>query len=154
MSITESCWKNLKKATISRYLKEGEKAVPVINFDDYYVTSFGRVFSSKTKFDYQTLDKIDYGCIVWKELKPFYTHRYKTVTLIQDKKRKNIPVHKLVYEAFLGSYNQHYFKIVFKDDNPENCNVNNLRLEFRNKSKKTLENYQRQQRLLELLSGD
>ena len=153
MSITESSWKSLKRETINRYLKEGEEATEIINYEDYYITSFGRVFSSKTKFTYETLDKIDYGCIVWKELKPFYTGRYKTVTLVSKGNRKNILIHKLVYEAFLGSYSKHYFKIVFKDGDPENCNVNNLRLEFKNKSKRTLENYQRQQRLQELLNN-
>lgn len=43
------------KDTISKYLNEGEKAAPVLGFDDYYITSTGRVFSSKTKFEYQTL---------------------------------------------------------------------------------------------------
>lgn len=151
MNTTENCWKSLRKDTISKYLNEGEKAAPVLGFDDYYITSTGRVFSSKTKFEYQTLDKIDYGCIVWKELKPFYTHRYKTVTLIAKGKRKNIPIHKLVFEAFNGSYNEYFFKIVFKDKNPENCSINNLKLEFKNKSKKTLEKYRRQQRLYEVL---
>ena len=151
MSITESNWKNLMKDTIKDYLFIGEDAVPVINFDDYYITSFGRVFSSKKRFEHQTLDKIDYGSVVWKELKVFYTHRYKTVTLVQNGKRKNIPVHKLVYEGFFGAYNTRFFKIVFKDNNPENCRKSNLRLEFRNKSQKTLKEYERQQRLYELL---
>ena len=87
MSITESNWKNLMKDTIKDYLFIGEDAVPVTNFDDYYITSFGRVFSSKKRFEHQTLDKIDYGSVVWKELKVFYTHRYKTVTLVQNGKR-------------------------------------------------------------------
>ena len=151
MSITENNWKNLMKDTIKDYLFIGEDAVPVTNFDDYYITSFGRVFSSKKRFEHQTLDKIDYGSVVWKELKVFYTHRYKTVTLVQNGKRKNIPVHKLVYEGFFGAYNPRFFKIVFKDNNPENCRRSNLRLEFRNKSQKTLKEYERQQRLYELL---
>lgn len=89
MNTTENCWKNLMKDTISKYLNEGEKAAPVLGFDDYYVTSTGRVFSSKTKFEYQTLDKVNYGCIAWKELKPTIVRGYKTVNLSNRNVRKN-----------------------------------------------------------------
>lgn len=142
-----NCWKNLKSSTINNYLNEGEKAVPVFGYEDYFITSHGRVFSAKKTFTHETLDKELYGCVVWKELKPFYTHRYKTVTLIAKGKRKNIPIHKLVFEGFQGHYDTSFFKIVFKDKNPENCKNSNLRLEFKNKSQETLERYQKRQRL-------
>lgn len=73
------------------------------------------------------------------------------MSITESNWRKNIPVHKLVYEGFFGAYNTRFFKIVFKDNNPENCRRSNLRLEFRNKSQKTLKEYERQQRLYELL---
>lgn len=47
-----------------------KKQLQYQDLTDYYITSTGRVFSSKTKFEYQTLDKVNYGCIAWKELKP------------------------------------------------------------------------------------
>ena len=81
MNITESCMKSLREKTIKRYLKEDENAISIVNYEDYYVTSLGRVFSSKITFEYTTLENIDYGCIVWKELKPFYCHQYKSVSL-------------------------------------------------------------------------
>ena len=151
MEKTKNYWKQFKMETIDSYSKEGEKIVHILGHDDYYVTSHGRVFSSKKTFTHETLNKEMYGCIVWKELKPFYTHRYKTVTLVSEGKRKNIPIHKLVFEGFQGKYDTSFFKIVFKDKNPENCRISNLRLEFKNKSKKTLEKYQRQRRLHEVL---
>lgn len=151
MKQTKNCWKLLKIETINKYLIEGEKVTPVLGYEDYFITSLGRVFSAKKTFTHETLDKEMYGCIVWKELKPFYTHRYKTVTLIGNGKRKNIPIHKLVYEGFFGHYDTKFFKIVYKDKDPENCRASNLRLEFKNKSQKTLEKYQRQRRLYEAL---
>ena len=151
MKTINNSWKNLEKVTIKKYLKDNEVAEPILDYDDYFVTNFGRVFSAKKKFTHETLKKEMYGCIVWKELKPFYTHRYKTVSLVKDGKKKNIPVHILVYEQFWGAYDKHYFKIVFMDKNTENCNKNNLRLEFKNKSKKTLEKYKKQKQMIELL---
>lgn len=144
--------KNLKEQTIKGYLYEEEIAVPVINNDDYYVTSYGRVFSAKIRFTYTTLRNVDYCCIVWKELKPFYCHQYFSVSLSKKGSgKKNIYLHKLVYESFYGEYDTHWFKICFRDGDVGNCNKDNLALKFKYKSKKKLEEYQRQQRILQIL---
>lgn len=154
MNITESCMKNLRQKTIKRYLKEGEDAIPIVNYDDYYITSFGRVFSSKITFEYTTLENIDYGCIVWKELKPFYCHQYKSVSL--SKKgvgKKNFYIHKLVYENFYGPYNTYWWKIYFKNGDVSNCSRDNLGLRFKFKSQKKIEQYKKQQRILQVLDA-
>ena len=84
---------------LKNLLYYGETVKPVQGFSNYWISNLGRVFSSKKRVQYKTLNGMSYECIIWKELKPFYTHRYKTVTLT-DKggKRKNIYVHKLIYE--------------------------------------------------------
>lgn len=148
MSITESCWKNLKKDTIKKYLQEGEKATPVLGFEDYYITSTGRIFSSKCKFSYQTLERVDYGCIVWKELKPYLVRGYPTVTLTGNKKRGNFYIHELVFVNFFGEYDKHYFKIVHINRKKQDNRLENLKLEFRNKSQKNIDKYVLQNKIL------
>ena len=150
--LTKNCWMSLKQDTIKKQLQEGEKAVTVLGYEDYYVTNFGRVFSAKKKFTHETLNNVVYGCVAWKELKPFYTHRYKTVTLVKKGKKKNVYIHTLVYEQFKGVYDKHYFKVVFKNKDMEDCNIDNLELEFKNKSKRNIENYKKQQSILDALN--
>lgn len=99
------------------------------------------------------MNSVEYGCTVWKELKPFYTGRYKAVTLVEKgKKRKNILIHKLIYEAFNGKYDTKYFKVVYKNGDTENCTLDNIRLDFRNKSRAALIQYTKQKHLLEALN--
>lgn len=139
---------------LKRLLYYGETVRPIAEteFEGYFVTNLGRVFSSKKQVNYITLNGIEYNCIVWKELKPFYTHQYKTVTLVsKGKKRKNVYIHKLIYESFIGKFDTHYFKIVYKDKDTENCTLDNLKLDFRNKSRANLLKYTKQKHLLEAL---
>ena len=138
---------------LKNLLYYGEIVKPIMDWDGYYVTNLGRVFSAKKRVEYKTLNGMNYECIVWKELKPFYTHRYKTVTLVdKGKKRKNIYVHKLIYENFVGAYDTHYFKIVYKDLDTENCILDNLKLDFINKSRANLLKYTKQKHILDTLT--
>ena len=141
-----------------KLLHYGETVKPVKGFTNYYVSNLGRVFSAKKQVQYRTLSGIEYNCIIWRELKIFYTHRYKTVTLTdKGKKRKNIYVHKLIYESFIGEYDNYYFRIVYRDKDTENCTLNNLKLEFRNKSRENILKYNKQMTILNDLidySGD
>ena len=138
---------------LKELLYYGETVKPVSGFTGYYITNLGRVFSSKKQVQYKTLYGIEYNCIIWKELKQFYTHQYKTVTLTdKGKKRKNIYVHKLIYENFVGEYDKYYFKIVYKDNDTENCILDNLKLDFRNKSRANLLKYAKQKAMLESLT--
>lgn len=138
---------------LDKFLYYGEIVKPILDWDNYWVTNLGRVFSSKKKVEYKTLNGNNYSCIVWRELKPFYTGKYKTVTLVEKgKKRKNILIHKLVYEAFNGKYDTHYFKIIYKNGDTENCTLDNIRLDFRNRSRASLMQYTKQKHLLEALS--
>lgn len=138
---------------LKQLLYYGETVKPIKEFTNYYVTNLGRVFSSKKRVNYKTMNGMEYNCIIWKELKQFYTHKYKTVTLTdKGKKRKNIYVHKLIYEAFIGEYDKQYFKIVYKDNDTENCTLDNLKLDFRNKSRANLLKYAKQQKMLESLT--
>ena len=137
---------------LEKQLYYGEIVKPVMDWDGYYVTNLGRVFSAKKKINYETLEGVKYGATIWKELKPFYTGKYKTVTLVEKgKKRKNILIHKLVYEAFNGKYDTKYFKVVYKNEDTENCTLDNLRLDFRNKSRANLMRYTKEKHLLAAL---
>lgn len=143
---------------LSKILYYGEEVKPVKEFDNYWVSNLGRVFSSKKRVTYRTLNGLEYECIIWKELKPFYTHQYKSVTLVsKGKKRKNVYIHNLIYESFIGSYDKHYFRIVYRDKDAENCILDNLKLEFRNKSRENILKYNKQMTILNDLidhSGD
>lgn len=138
---------------LKRILYYGETVKPVMDWDGYYISNLGRVFSAKKKVEYKTLNSVEYGCTVWRELKPFYMGRYKAVTLVEKgKKRKNILIHKLIYEAFNGKYDTKYFKVVYKNGDTENCTLDNIRLDFRNKSRAALIQYTKQKHLLEALN--
>lgn len=138
---------------LNKILYYGEIVKPIMDWDNYWVSNLGRVFSSKKKVTYRTLEGNNYSCICWRELKPFYMGRYKAVTLVEKgKKRKNILVHKLIYEAFNGKYDTKYFKIVYKNGDTENCTLDNIRLDFRNKSRAALIQYTKQKHLLEALN--
>lgn len=136
-----------------KLLHYGEEVKPVAAFNGYYVSNLGRVFSAKKQVQYKTLSGAEYNCIVWKELKQFYTHRYKTVTLVdKGKKRKNIYVHTLVYEAFNGEYNKQYLKVVYKNGDTENCTLDNLKLDFKKRTRANLIEYVKQKRILDCLN--
>lgn len=138
---------------LEKILYYGEIVKPILDWDNYWVTNLGRVFSSKKKVEYRTLEGNNYSCICWRELKPFYMGRYKAVTLVEKgKKRKNILIHKLVYEAFNGKIDTKYFKVVYKNGDTENCTLDNLRLDFRNRNRAALMDYVKQKHLLEALN--
>lgn len=138
---------------LNKILYYGEIVKPIMDWDNYWVTNLGRVFSSKKKVTYRTLEGNNYSCICWRELKPFYMGRYKAVTLVEKgKKRKNILVHKLIYEAFNGKIDTKYFKVVYKNGDTENCTLDNIRLDFRNRSRAALMQYTKQKHLLEALN--
>lgn len=83
-------------------------------FDDYIVTSDGRVFSTKSK--------------VQNELKISYTSRnkrYGVVCLYVNKKQKTFYVHRLVAEAFIPNP-ENYPQVNHKDGNTKNNRVENL----------------------------
>ena len=64
--------------------KEGWR--PIKGYEDYFVSSYGRVIRTKTG----------------KILKPAVDHKgYLRVCLYKDKKKKNFKVHRLVAETFL-----------------------------------------------------
>lgn len=135
-----------------KFLKYGEEVKPVLDWDGYYVSNLGRVFSAKKKVNYKLLDGNNYGAVIWRELKPFYMGKYKAVTLVEKgKKRKNVLIHKLVYEGFNGKFDTHYFKIIYKNGDTENCTLDNLRLDFKNKSRANILQYKKQQAILQQL---
>ena len=80
------------------------------NFDNKYIISnFGQVINTKTN----------------KELKPHFCNDFKMIRIMYNKKNYNIATHKLVAEYFLP--NPHNYKFLFfKDNNPQNCSVDNL----------------------------
>lgn len=134
---------------LKNLLYYGEIVKPIMDWDGYYVTNLGRVFSAKKRVEYKTLSGVNYGATIWRELKPFYMGRYKAVTLVEKgKKRKNILIHKLIYEAFNGKYDTHYFKVIYKNGDTENCTLDNLRLDFRNRSRTNLVQYVKHKQLL------
>ena len=79
--------------------------------------------------------------------------RYKAVTLVEKgKKRKNVLIHKLIDEAFNGKYDTNCFKEGYRYKETENWTLDNLRLDFRNKSRAALMQYTNQKHLLEALN--
>lgn len=86
------------------------KSVP--NFEDYYATIDGKIYSTKTK----------------KFLKPGTSENgYKYVSLCKKGKTKNMFVHRLVWSAFKGIIPKG-LQINHKDENKQNNNLSNLEL--------------------------
>jgi hypothetical protein len=96
-------------------LQENEIAKPIKDYEDYYITNFGRVWSTKTN--------------QWLKQSPrTKTERcpYLSVGLSKGRNnQKRFSVHRLVAEAFLPNPNN--LPVVnHKDENKLNNNVDNL----------------------------
>ena len=127
---------------IDRYLFNGERATLILGYEDYYITTTGRVFSAKKKVEYETLNGVKYQAIVYKELNQMNVKGYKVVSLSRRKEgAKKFYIHDLVYRNFIGDFNK-------QEDN----NLNNLMLEFRKKDSKFIEKYFYQKKLLNCLN--
>lgn len=131
--------KNNEKVQIDnnllKYLKYGEQIKPIPNHNAYFITNTGRVFSGKKKIEYETLKGEKYYCIVWKELKQRLTNGYLSVNITDDEGiRKREYVHHLVYRSFEGWIDKTVLKIVHRDKDKLNNNINNLGVAFRKKN--------------------
>ena len=51
-------------SNLEKLLYYGEEAKKVIGCNNYFVTSFGRVFSSKYKLEYETLEGEKYHAVI------------------------------------------------------------------------------------------
>lgn len=133
-------------------LYEGEEARVIRDFEDYIITSQGRVLSAKKKVHTTTLNNKTFECIIYRELSTSIVRGYKTVNLSQKGIRKKFYIHELVFNAFVGEYMKAYFKIKHIDGDKLNNRVGNLLLEFRRKDKKFIEKYYYQTRLIHCLN--
>lgn len=117
-----------------KYLRYGEIVKPIPNYDNYFVTNTGRVFSGKKKIEYKTLKGEKYYCVIWRELKQRVTNGYFTVTITNNHgSRKKEYVHYLVYETFENWVDRTVLKIVHKNHDKLNNNIGNLGLALRKK---------------------
>lgn len=133
-------------------LYEGEEARVIRDFEDYIITSQGRVLSAKKKVHTTTLNNKTFECIIYRELSTSIVRGYKTVNLSQKGIRKKFYIHELVFNTFVGEYMKAYFKIKHIDSDKLNNRVDNLLLEFRKKDKKFIEKYYYQTRLIHCLN--
>ena len=86
---------------ILKLMVYGEQIKPIPNHKNYYVTSFGRVFSNKYMVQYTTLEGEEYYYVVWTELKQRLTNGYYCVNISNNQGvRKREYIHKLVFETF------------------------------------------------------
>lgn len=126
---------------LKMYLRDGETAKSINGFNDYIVTSDGRIFSTKKRVQACTLDGKVYEVIIYRELKATPVRGYKTVTLSNKKNRKNYYIHELVFNTFMGGYDKSYFKICHINGDKNDNSLDNLKLEFRKKDKKFIDRY-------------
>lgn len=135
------------------FLADDEVVKPIPNFEDYLITSTGRVFSTKKRVQTTTLDNKTYQAIIYKELKPSIVRGYKTVNLSNGKTRKKFYIHELVFNTFMGEVlNRHYFKIRHNNGNKLDNRLDNLSLEFRKKDQKFIDKYVYQTSILNCLN--
>ena len=89
----------------------GEKWKPLIEFDGYFVSSYGRVWSNKQKCRYLETSTDNYG--------------YHHVRLYVNGKRHDKLLHRLVAETFVANPNR-YKEVNHKDENKSNNRADNL----------------------------
>ena len=120
---------------ILKLMAYGEQIKPIPNHKNYYITSFGRVFSNKYKVEYRTLEGEEYYYVTWKELKQRVVNGYYCVNISDDEGvRKRHYVHKLVYETFNNIVDTTTLIIVHRDKNKLNNKVGNLAVTWRKKT--------------------
>lgn len=120
---------------ILKLMAYGEQIKPIPNCNNYYVTTFGRVFSNKYLVQYKTLEGQEYYYVVWKELKQRVTNGYYCVNITNNNgDRKREYIHKLVYETFNNFVDTTTLKIVHRDKNKLNNKVGNLAVTWRKKT--------------------
>ena len=120
---------------ILKLMQYGEQIKPIPNHKNYYVTTFGRVFSNKYLVQYKTLEGQEYYYVVWKELKQRVTNGYYCVNITNNNgDRKREYIHKLVYQTFNNIVDTNVLKIVHRDKNKLNNKVGNLAVTWRKKT--------------------
>ena len=73
---------------ILKLMRYGEEIKPIRGCNNYYVTSFGRVFSNKYMVQYKTLEGEEYYYVVWKELKQRVVNGYYCVNITNNEGEK------------------------------------------------------------------
>lgn len=122
-------------SNLMKYLRYGEEVRPIPNYNNYFATSLGRIFSGKYKIEYNTLQGEKYYCVVWKELKPRLTNGYLSVNITNNEGiRKREYVHYLIYETFESWVDRTVLKIVHRDKDKLNNKINNLAVALRKKN--------------------
>ena len=134
------------------FLKPNESAKIIEGFEDYLITSTGRVLSTKKRVKTTTLDNKVYQAIIYKELKVGIIQGYKTVNLSHKKKYKKFYIHELVFKNFIGEYDKYYFRIKHINGDKLDNNLDNLKLEFRKKDSKFIDKYVYQSKILNCLN--
>jgi hypothetical protein len=92
-------------------LQEGEVIKKIDGYEKYYVSNYGRIFSTKYKKP--------------RELKPSLVHGYPAVSLCQNCKSKKVAVHIYVAKAFIDNPNN-LESVDHKDGNRTNNHASNL----------------------------
>ena len=101
----------------------GEEWKPVNDFPDYYISSFGRVWSLKRK------DGLMVPQLLSKGRKTPRLNKRRLFVDLKDKSKgqyRRVLVHRLVAEAFIPNPNN-YPQIDHIDENPQNNRADNLR---------------------------
>ena len=120
---------------VLKLMAYGEEIRPIRDCNNYYVTSFGRVFSNKYLVQYKTLEGEQHYYVVWMELKQRLTNGYLCVNITNNSGvRKREYIHKLTYETFNNIVDTTVLKIVHRDKNKLNNRVGNLAVTWRKKT--------------------
>lgn len=121
-------------SNLFKYLKYGEQIKQINNYNGYFVTDTGRIFSGKYMIEYKTLKGEKYYCVLWKELKPRIINGYLAINITNNEGvRKTEYIHYLVYETFNQWVDRRVLKIVHLDKDKLNNNIDNLKVVLRKK---------------------
>lgn len=124
-------------SNLLKYLKYGEDIKHIPSYTNYFATNTGRIFSGKKKIEYETLKGEKYYAVIWKELRPRLVNGYWAVNVMDNEgKKKTEYVHVLIFKTFSSEFlDRNVLKIVHRDGDKLNNNINNLALNFRKKNR-------------------
>lgn len=123
---------------IDEYLRKNEYYTIIDYSEGLILTSHGRIFKKIDKKDDDETEQYDFI-----EMPKSIFRDYEYIELLNDKKQLHkFYIHYLVFVLFKGSFDKQFFRIVHKNGDTFDNRAENLKIQFRRKSRRFIEQYE------------